>query len=466
MKNYIVVLVYMLSVTWAFALNKITVKNAAELQEAVSKAKPGDVISLLQGSYDSEVITIKADGTKEMPITIEGISAGKVFIEGKMVVNGNYLTFKSLSFIKNGQLEVLGQGDRITNCIWDDSEAGKWLKVLPGSMQIEIDHNVFKNKLKSNTTLDKECQLLQILVRNNNESHHIHHNLFKDVAKGKSDNGYEVIQLRDEFNKYEPTKSKCNIVVENNLFIRCLGESEIVSVKSNGNIIRNNTFRANKGGLVLRHGVGTEVSGNYFLGEGEKSSGGIRIAGINHLVSHNYMQDLGDYTLAMMDGTPGDFYARVENVTIQFNSFINCDKNFVIGLNHAKYPNGTVPRNCKVIGNIFQSDKKSGSANFVDFVQNDQPENWIVEHNIAFGKNTDNIKGITNKEIGLVNKNKLYYPTIKTAKIDRTKLQCELAKKDLFGQAYSGDAITLGAIQYPMSKEMNLPLSEDSFTLK
>jgi poly(beta-D-mannuronate) lyase len=381
-----------------------------------------------------------------------------------MVLKGKYLIIKELTFVKNGQLEILGEGNRITNCIWDDSEAGKWLIVRPGSMQIEIDHNIFKNKVKSNTTLDKNCQLLQVLVRNNNERHHIHHNLFKDIAEGKTDNGFEVIQLRDEFNKYEPSKPNSNMLVENNLFIRCFGESEIVSVKSNGNIIRNNTFRASKGGLVLRHGEGSVVSGNYFLGEGEKSSGGIRIAGINHIISNNYMQDLGDYTIAMMDGTPDGLYTRVENVSIQFNSFINCNKNFVIGLNHAKHPNGTVPRDCKIIGNIFYSAKKNGSEYFVDFVQNDQPENWTLEHNIAFGKKIDNIRGFDNKEIGLViNKEKLFIPTDKTCKISTTELTCELLKYDLFGQSYISNLITVGAIQYPTLKEIKLPLSEASF---
>lgn len=453
----------MISANYAFATNKVTVKNAKELHEAVAKAKPGDVITLLEGEYGSEIITIKAEGTKELPITVEGISSDKVFIEEKMIIKGNYLIINKLSFVKKAQLETLGQGNRITNCIWNDSESGKWLVVLPGSRQIEIDHNVFKNKIKSNTTLDKNCQLLQVLVRNNDERHHIHHNIFKDIAEGKTDNGYEVIQLRDEFNKYQRGTPYTNSVVENNLFLRCSGESEIISVKSNGYVIKNNTFRASIGGLVLRHGEGSIISGNYFLGEGVKKSGGIRIAGMDHVISNNYMQDLDDYSLAMMDGTPDDFYARVENVSIQFNSFINCSKNFVIGLNHAKYPNGAVPRNCKIIGNIFHSDKKGGSAYFVEFVQNDQPENWTVEHNFAFGKKTDNIQGIQIKEIGLiVNKEQLFIPSEKTEKISKSKLHNALSKYDLFGQEYKSNLITIGAIQFPLLKEINLPISETS----
>jgi hypothetical protein len=94
-------------------------------------------------------------------------------------------------------------------------------------------------------------------------------------------------------------------------------------------------------------------------------------------------------------------------------------------------------------------------------VQNDQPENWIVEHNIAFGKKTDNIKGITNKEIDLiVNKSKLLIPTENTDKIDRANLKCDLPKIDLFGQSYTSNSITVGAIQYPILKEIKLPLSE------
>jgi len=466
MKKYIVLIISMLGLTCAYSSNKMTVSNGVELQVAISKAKPGDVITLLKGNYDSE-ITIEAKGAKDLPITIEAKVPGDVFIENRMVVTGNYITIKNLEFVNKGQLEVYGQGNRVTSCIWDDSECGKWLCVLPGSMQVEIDHNVFKNKIKSNTTLDKNCQLLQVLVRNQNERHHIHHNLFKDIAIGKTGNGFETIQLRSEFNNFTPGEANTNNLIENNLFVRCNGESETVSVKSSGNVIKNNTFRACHGGLVLRHGINSEISSNYFFGEGEAKSAGIRMAGSGHKVSNNYMQDLGEYAIAMMDGTPNNFYMHVDSVSVTFNSFINCANNFVIGINHERYPEGTIPTNCKIIGNIFYSDKESPSESFFEFVHNEKPTTWIVEYNIARGKSTNNLQGVTNKELSLiVNEQQLFVPTENTDKINISDLPCKPSAQDLFGQDYINSYITVGAIQYPLKKMFNQPLSEEKNFIK
>jgi len=443
-----------------YPLNKTAVSNVESLQTAISKAKPGDVITLLKGDYNSE-ISIEANGVKNNPIVIVADGTGKVTISKKMAVKGNYISIKGLQFVNNGQLEIVGQGHRVTYCTWDDSESGKWLTVLAGSMQVEIDHNVFKNKIKSNTTLDKNCQLLQVLVRNQNESHHIHHNLFKNIAKGKTGNGFETIQLRSEFNSFKFGEANTNNLIEYNLFERCNGESEVVSVKSNGNIIKNNTFRACQGGLVLRHGENSEISSNYFLGEGDPKCAGIRMAGSGHKITNNYLQDLGEYSLAMMDGAPDNFYLHVDSVSVLFNSFINCTNNFVIGLNHERYPEGTTPTNCKIIGNIFYSDKVNNSETFFEFIKNQKPTNWIVENNIAWGKNTNDIKGVVSKEFKLkVNTLNLLEPTENVSKVNLSELHCKPATHDIFGQPYNNEFITVGAIQYPIAKMANKPLSE------
>ena len=57
------------------------------------------------------------------------------------------------------------------------------MRILEGSSLIEIGYNTFKNK-SNNTQHEKGYQLLQIVVLNQNERHHIHHNLFSDIAEG------------------------------------------------------------------------------------------------------------------------------------------------------------------------------------------------------------------------------------------------------------------------------------------
>ena len=439
------------------------VNSLMDLKQAIIKAKPGDKIILSEVTFENKKCDIEANGTSEKPIIIKAKTKGGTFITSSVEIKGDYIHIDGVNFIEKGNLVLSGRGCRVSNCTWDDSKSGKWLRVLPGSSEIEIHNNIFKNKITSNQNMDRNCQLLQIIVRNRNEKHHIHHNLFKDVAKGKTGNGFETLQLITENNPFDPPPGDCNTVIEDNLFIRCNGEAEIISVKSNGNLIRKNTFRACRGGLVLRHGDNNVVTQNYLFGEGEEGSAGVRLQGTGQMVANNYFQDLGSYGLGMMDGTPDDLYIRVENARIVFNTFINCNNNFTIGINHSKHPNGTVPKNCRIEGNIFYSEDGNTSEEFVVFVQNDQPENWQWKDNIGFGKKSPEMTGFLNEDPKIKkNSNGLRIPTSGTKSSRITNDFNEIVKSDLFGNNWKMNR-TVGAIQFPIESNNNKPLTEKEF---
>ncbi len=440
----------------------IVVNSSKELEETLSKAKPGDLIVLNDGKYGGSNFVISKNGTSEQPIIIKAKNRGEAFLESAFKIDGSYISLQGINFIENGKLEVFGKGCRISYCTWNDAKPGIWLHVLAGSTEIEIDHNTFQNKFFSNQNMDRNCQLLKIVVRNENERHHIHHNLFKNVAKGKTSNGYETLQLITENNPFDPPPGFSNSIIEDNLFFRCNGESEIISVKSNGNIMRRNTFRECRGGLVLRHGDDNVVSQNYFFGAGERGSYGVRIQGTGQVVANNYFQDLGSQGLGMMDGTPDDLYVRVERSQILFNTFINCNNTFKIGLNHSKHPNGTVPKDCKIIGNIFFADKGNESDSFIEFVQNDEPENWEWKDNIGFGGTVPSISGFQEVDPELEKHNNgLMVPSNKTKSSKISGEFNEVLKIDLFGSTWNKNR-TVGAIQFPFETVRNLPLSEDN----
>jgi poly(beta-D-mannuronate) lyase len=81
-------------------------------------------------------------------------------------------------------------------------------------------------------------------------------------------------------------------LVEDNIFDQCDGEIEIILVKSLYNTIRRNLFYESDGMLTLRHGNYNTVRDNFFIGNGKKNAGGVRIIGEHHTVSNNYMQGL------------------------------------------------------------------------------------------------------------------------------------------------------------------------------
>lgn len=439
---------------------QILVKNMVELQEAVSVAKPGTVILLSDGIYQSEEITLSANGDAANPIIIQANTLGKAIFQSPIKLNGDFLSIISVQFNEKGNVQISGRGCRISRCTFSDVKTGKWVRILPGSSNIEIDHNIFQNK-KINLELERGCQLLQIVVRNKNEQHHIHHNLFHDIPQG-SGNGFETVQLITENNPFDPPSGSCNTVIENNLFERCNGESEIISVKSNGNLIRGNTFRACRGALVLRHGDDNVVTGNYFFGDGEKGSGGVRLQGTGQVVANNYFYNLEQFGVGMMDGTPDDLYIRVERASIVFNTFINCNKTMEVGLNHSNHPNGTVPKNCNITGNIYYSDNNHNDDQlFIIFVQGDQPEGWKWVDNVAFGKPMlKKIKGIQAKNPHLkFLENGLAVPSKKTLSANQSVIS-KYTEVDLFG-VKRGEKKTIGAIQFPVNGFGNGPLTEE-----
>ena len=133
--------------------------------------------------------------------------------------------------------------------------------------------------------------------------------------------------------------------VYDNFFNNWAGEVEIISNKSGSNKYYNNTFRDYQGTLTLRHGNNTEVFGNYFFGNNNAFSGGVRIIGEDHKVYNNYFEGLryrkpggaGSNTTGALNITNGkpdsalNEYYQVKNVQVVNNTMVDCDLGIRIG---------------------------------------------------------------------------------------------------------------------------------------
>ncbi|MBT5828932.1 MAG: hypothetical protein HOH77_01960, partial [Candidatus Latescibacteria bacterium] len=296
------------------------------------------------------------------------------------------------------------------------------------------------------------------------EKHHIHHNHFVDIPDGKTNNGYETIQLITEGNPFDPEPGACGSVIEYNLFERCNGEAEVISVKSNNNLLRRNTFRDCRGGLVLRHGDGNTVSESFFLGDKEPRAGGVRLQGEDQVVVNNTFRSLSAYGVAMMDGTPDDLYIRTERALIAFNTFAGCSPALVVGQNHSKHPNGTAPQDCVIANNAFMlraSDVPGDVLKTVKLVQDDEPVNWTWEGNI-----TDGDLGMSARDgiqIGELNldllKNGVVTPTTSSGLIGKAKGKYPDITNDVLGHS-RGSKKTIGCVEFPSGIEDGGPLVE------
>jgi len=344
----------------------------------------------------------------------------------------------------------------------NDVQVGKWIRVFPESQQIEIDHCRFQNKT-NNRTESRGCQLLQIYVRNQGEKHHIHDNHFVDIPDGKTSNGYETVQLITENNPFNPDPGECGAIIENNLFERCNGEAEVISVKSHANILRRNTFRDCRGGLVLRHGHGNTVSECFFLGDNEPRAGGVRLQGEDQVVINNTFRNLNAYGVAMMDGTPDDLYIQTQRALIAFNTFVGCSPAITVGVNHSKHPNGTPPKDCVIANNAFilaKPGEQKDDLTTIRLVQDDEPINWTWEGNITDG------------DLGMPDRD-----GIETGRVDLAHLKNGIATptdgSNLIGQAAGnypdiitdglghsrGENKTIGAIEFPTQDKDGDPLT-------
>ncbi|BDD00983.1 polysaccharide lyase 6 family protein [Persicobacter psychrovividus] len=314
------------------------VTTADGLQKAISTAQAGDTIRMAAGVWNDTQIAFKGQGTQANPIVLMAEEKGKTILSGNssLALAGEYLQVHGLVFkdgYAKGRVAVAFKiGDevakhcRLSEVVMDHYnpadrfEKTSWVELY--GQHNEIDHCYFGGKLNAG--------VLMAVKLNNVESrqnfHHIHDNYFGFRPKLGS-NGGET--LRVGVSTYCEMSS--NTLIERNLFERCSGEVEVVSIKSSDNIIKDNLFIACEGVLALRHGDRNQVLGNYFLGENLANAGGVRVINGGHTIENNYFQDLAGRRffgpLPIMNGVPNSLanrYIRAHDVLVKNNKFFNC----------------------------------------------------------------------------------------------------------------------------------------------
>lgn len=338
MKTFIFFASLILSVTIAEAQTYF-VRNIDELNAAAKKAKPGDVITLEDGEWNNAKIVLNCSGTKEQTITFKAENGSKAVLTGNssLKLGGNFIVVDGLYF-KNGYAgkdavidfkidnKQLANNCRVTNCVINDFNNPKRMDennwVLFSGQYNRLDHCSFINKKNMGV-------LLAVLLdddRSRKNFHSIDHNYF-GIRPPLASNGGEIIRVgvsqHCEFN------SNTNIV--DNFFEQCDGETEIISIKSGSNIVRNNLFYECQGGVVLRHGNDNIVESNIFVGNGKEGTGGVRVINRGQWVVNNLFYKCRgvDFRspMSIMNGvpnSPANRYVQVTDAVIANNSFFDC----------------------------------------------------------------------------------------------------------------------------------------------
>lgn len=294
----------------------VHVSTIEELMVAVADARAGDLIEVADGDYDNaDVIRIddKA-GTAQAPIVIRSVNLGKARVVGRggfRLVGCEYVAIVGFSFVHKDVGMACRIDDsnhcRLTRNLISVRETAPteqdrrrlhWVGIGgDDSHHNRIDHNLFEEKRNSGVMIytgGSSRETGHMATRYDR----IDHNHFRNFYPA-STNGHETIRLGTS------TYSHCSAytIVEHNLFERCDGEAEIISVKTSDNTIRNNTFRNSRGMLTLRNCHSCLVESNYFLNDGsQERSEGIRFFGQGHVIINNYLEGLGGTAIQIRTG--------------------------------------------------------------------------------------------------------------------------------------------------------------------
>lgn len=362
--------VLLLSLATMSAQTTVEVTNGKELRSALAGARPGTSIILSDGIYDlGGDLKIAARATKALPLKIAAHHRGEATIVGdsRFVLSGaEHVSIEGLNFEStNGPaIALLGCNNvRVSRNTFRLKETGpgSWVMIdgIRGdsvrlSHQNRIDHNRFERKsLLGNFITVEGTRRSQPQVSQHDR---IDHNLFADIGP-RAENVLEAIRVGSSIY----TLSSGFTVLEDNLFERCDGDPEYVSIKSSDNTIRRNTFRECLGSLSLRHGNRSTVEGNFILGNNRTGTfhdstgktwtlgtGGLRFYGDGMRIINNYLEGLTgkewDATFAITSGNaeygddqPLTKHFRIRDAFIAHNTLVNNASNLEIGYDGAGF---------------------------------------------------------------------------------------------------------------------------------
>ena len=360
MKNYLCLLLLL----FVFITNAQVVSANSELQNAISNAQAGTIIELADGTWNDVQISINVNATESQPCIIKAQNPGSVFFEGRanISIGGSYIIFEGIIFQNASGL--ISSSSRIEPVIeFRDTSNNDCVNCIVRNIKIDSyngtsaqEEDVFKwiiiygeyNEVSYSSFIGKNG-VGSIINDNHNNStpdySKIHHNYFADRIPVNNDvnglNDQDAIRIGVSTTSLSDSFTE----VYDNFFNNWSGEVEIISNKSGSNKYYNNTFRDYQGTLTLRHGNNTEVFGNYFFGNNNSFSGGVRVIGEDHKVYNNYFEGLryrkpsgsgssATGALNVMNGlenSPLSGYYQVKNVQVVNNTLVNCDMGIRIG---------------------------------------------------------------------------------------------------------------------------------------
>ena len=301
----VVGIVVSLAATTAHAEERV-VTSGDELPNVIDASQPGDVIVLRDGQWNDVFIHVTAGGAKDKPLTIRAQTPGKVVLGGssKLKLAAPHVVVDGLLFqggaLDDGQvIHFNSDHGRVTNCAVIDYNprevaTGYYWVFFEGHYN-RLDHCLLKNKNHQEPVIGNAGGGSKPSDSKTPSRHNtVDHCYFLDIPHVRGRNGREIFRIWGYGGNEELGDDGSFFTIERNLFERAHGEgNEIISLKSNRNVVRGNTIRATRGEITNRSGNFNRIEDNIILADGQDGAGGIRICGQKHVVRGNYIEGAG-----------------------------------------------------------------------------------------------------------------------------------------------------------------------------
>jgi len=279
--------------------------NPTEFAVALARAKAGDTVVLADGTWRDANLTLNVAGTATALITVRAQTPGKVVFNGEssLIFAAPYVVVDGLLFTQgttkhNSVVQFDADHCRLTNSAIVDYNppevATKYYWVYFRGSDNRVDHCYFKGKSHQEPLVGNHIKD----ARRNT----VDWCFFQDVPYVPNRNGREIFRVWGYGGNEELGDDGAFFTIEHNLFDRADGEgTEIISLKSNRNIVRFNTIACTRGGITNRSGNFNAITDNIILCDGADGAYGLRVTGRHHTIARNYIRG-GSYGLHLMAG--------------------------------------------------------------------------------------------------------------------------------------------------------------------
>ncbi len=316
---------------------------------------PGAIVEVSSQMWPAPgSFAINGTGTARAPVTICAQHQGGVSITGKanFAIKGSYVRFEGFTFsgpetenFNDSAIDIgYSPADQCNHCLvssavfnhYDHTDGSGFTLVVAWGRWNRIANSNFDGKTSISTVV-----AINNLHADPSDHTLIDHNYFANRPSSGASSGYEAIVVGNgwEVGQSAPYDNfrTSGCIIKDNLFYKMNGSVNVISLKSGGCIVRNNTF--DESGVVdvsMRESDNNIVEGNIFDGQNANMTGGVLLRGTGHLVIHNIFQNLsphrpdGDHVWAVpVSAYAGDplwhdnsgLYKTATNATIAFNTF-------------------------------------------------------------------------------------------------------------------------------------------------